>query len=379
MASRQIAARRGAIVVLAALLMVVLMGLLAFAIDIGKLYVARGELQRTADAAAIAAAWSLIDPGVLTGSISSAQTYSVARQKAQQLARLNQILLQSPELAEEDISFGYMADPTSPDCPFDTSGLYASNAVRVIVRRTSERNAEIPLGFARIFLRNSVPLTAEATAALITDFKGFRTPGDGSNLGILPLALDKETWDDMLLRSGGTDNWMWDEQEQRVRRGRDGIREVNLYPQGTGSPGNRGTVDIGSSNNSTADIARQILHGISPQDLAYHGGKLEFDQNGKLYLNGDTGISAGVKDELASIIGQPRIIPVFSQVTGPGNNATYTIVRFVGVRIMEVSLTGSNSSKCVIVQPAQVVTRGGIPGGQSGQTTFIYSPVRLVK
>jgi hypothetical protein len=183
----------------------------------------------------------------------------------------------------------------------------------------------------------------------------------------------------MLLRSGGTDNWMWDEQEQRVRRGRDGIREVNLYPQGTGSPGNRGTVDIGSSNNSTADIARQILHGISPQDLAYHGGKLEFDQNGKLYLNGDTGISAGVKDELASIIGQPRIIPVFSQVTGPGNNATYTIVRFVGVRIMEVSLTGSNSSKRVIVQPAQVVTRGGIPGGQSGQTTFIYSPVRLVK
>ena len=42
---------------------------------------------------------------------------------------------------------------------------------------------------------------------------------------------------------------------------------------------------------------------------------------GKLYLNGDTGISAGVKDELASIKGQPRIIPIFSTVSGNGNNA----------------------------------------------------------
>ena len=48
---------------------------------------------------------------------------------------------------------------------------------------------------------------------------------------------------------------------------------------------------------------------------------MEFDANGKLYLNGDTGISAGVKDELASIIGKPRIIPVFESVSGNGNNA----------------------------------------------------------
>ena len=55
---------------------------------------------------------------------------------------------------------------------------------------------------------------------------------------------------------------------------------------------------------------------------------------------GDTGISAGVKDELASIIGQTRIIPVFSSVSGNGNNATYVIVRWVGVRVMAVKLTG---------------------------------------
>src|SRR5690606_35625254 len=158
-----------------------------------------------------------------------------------------------------------------------------------------------------------------------------------------------------------------------------GSLEVNLYPRATGSPGNRGTVDIGLSNNSTRDIARQIVHGISHSDLAHHGGKLELDENGELELNGDTGISAGVKDELASIMGQPRIIPIFSKVVGPGNNAQYTIVQFVGVRIMEVRLTGSMSGKKVIVQPAKVVARGGIPRTDEQSSYFVYTPVWLVR
>ena len=74
--------------------------------------------------------------------------------------------------------------------------------------------------------------------------------------------------------------------------------------------------------------------------MAQIGGSLQFNASGVLHLNGDTGISAGVKDELASIIGQPRIIPIFSSVVGPGNNADYTIVKFVGVRILAVKLTG---------------------------------------
>jgi hypothetical protein len=82
-----------------------------------------------------------------------------------------------------------------------------------------------------------------------------------------------------------------------------------------------GTVDIGGANNSTADIARQIVYGISPQDFEALGHPLTLNNDGNLFLNGDTGISAGVKDELASIIGQPRIIPIFQQVHGPGNNA----------------------------------------------------------
>ena len=100
------------------------------------------------------------------------------------------------------------------------------------------------------------------------------------------------------------------------------MKEINLYPSGNGPPGNRGTVDIGSNNNSTADLSRQILNGVTKSDLAYHGGKLEFNEDGELFLNGDTGISAGIKDELAAVIGQPKIIPIFSNVSGPGNRGS---------------------------------------------------------
>jgi hypothetical protein len=236
----------------------------------------------------------------------------------------------------------------------------------------------VPYFFARVFGLTGQSLQEEATAGLIFNVNGFQTPTDGTNLGILPFALDQQTWNNLIANSG-TDNYRWNPTTQKVEAGSDGLVEVNLYPQGTGSPGNRGTVDIGSANNSTADIARQILYGISPSDMAAIGGKLQFDANGKLGLNGDTGISAAVKAQLTTIMGQPRIIPVFATVSGNGNNANYTIVKWQGIRIMNVKLTGSMSQKNLMIQVAPVMSKGVIPSTVSGTSSYVYSPVVLVK
>ena len=232
---------------------------------------------------------------------------------------------------------------------------------------------------AGILGQDDVNITAEATAALITDIRGFRTPPHGQPIGMLPFALDEQTCVKMLAGEGD-DDYGWDAVDDTVTYHGDGITEVNLYPQGTGSPGNRGTVDIGSSNNSTRDISRQITGGITAEDMAHHGGELVLDDDGHLYLNGDTGISAGVKDELAAIIGQPKVIPIFRSVVGNGNNATYTIVDFVGVRILSVRLTGSMNKKQVTIQPAPIVAKGTVPdSGYHSIGHFIYSPVWLVR
>ena len=53
--------RRGTILVLAAFLLIVMMGMLAFSIDLGYMMKVRAELQRATDAAALAGAGSLVD------------------------------------------------------------------------------------------------------------------------------------------------------------------------------------------------------------------------------------------------------------------------------------------------------------------------------
>jgi hypothetical protein len=352
----------------------VMFAFLAFSVDLGYLVVARTELQRSADSAAIAATWDLLDEGVLRGESEPAAVMSLARLTADRYAGLNAVAGGGSALAYSDVTIGHMATTTSP---MVTETSNAPNAVEVRIRRTSDQNGEVPFFFARLLGVDGQGAEATATAAFLNSIRGFQSPADGQNVNLLPFALDLETWTG-LINGSGVDEWRWDAATNSVVAGPDGVREVNLFPQGTGSPGNRGTVDIGSPNNSTKDIARQILHGISPQDLACMGGKIELNAEGKLSLNGDTGISAGVKDELSSIRGQPRVIPVFESVSGNGNNAQYSIVRFAGIRIMEVKLTGGMSTKRVMVQPALVRSLGAIPSA-APTSDFVHSPVWLVR
>jgi Flp pilus assembly protein TadG len=374
--------RRGAITVLAAIMSLVALGLVAFAVDIGYILASKQELQRSADAAALAACWGYAER--LANGAQPADAIAAGRQSAADYAFSNRIGNLQPAINQNsansdtgDVVFGRIDDLYSYGASISTATPSSFNAVKVKVRRDSTLNGETPFFFARVFGRTSMGLDAEATAGFYRSISGVRTPSSGGNLNILPYALDWDTWEDLLNGNAG-DSWRWNPATKTITSGSDGVREVNLFPQGTGSPGNRGTIDLGSSNNSTADIARQIVYGISPSDMAYHGGTLELDHCGKLELNGDTGISAGVKDELDSIKGQPRLIPIFSQVVGPGNNAQYTIIHWAGIRIMDVKLTGSMNQKRVIIQPAPMVIPGAVASTEE-TSNYAYTPVVLVK
>lgn len=375
--------RKGTITILAAIMSIVLVGMVAFSVDLGYVLSAKEELQRSADSSALAACWEYGKQLGKGNSTSVSAGY--ARTVAAQYASANHVTNHAVSLdsnvsnsADGDVVFGYIADFKNSQSAFETNSPNGYNAVKVRLRKNSSINGEVPYFFARVFGMNGQSLTSEATAGLVTGIKGFQTPSDGSNIDILPFALDQQTWNSLIANSG-TDAYAWNSQSKTVSSGSDGLVEVNLYPQGTGSPGNRGTVDIGGSNNSTCDIARQILHGISPSDMTALGKPLTLDCSGTMTLNGDTGISAGVKDELASIIGQPRCIPIFSTVTGNGNNATYTIIHWQGIRIVNVKLTGSMSQKNVTIQVAPVMVKGVVPSTSTTYSNFVYSPVVLVK
>jgi Flp pilus assembly protein TadG len=378
--------RKGAITILAAILSIVLVGMVAFSVDIGYILSAKEELQRTADASALAACWEY-GQRLGKGSTNDAAITS-ARTVAANYATANKVTGDGMTMGANtsndpngDIVFGYISDFKNSQAEFQTNTSNQVNAVRVRLYKNSDANGEVPFFFARVFGLEGQGLQSEAVAGIIRDINGFQAPADGGNIGLLPYALDLQTWNNFIANSG-TDNYTWNATTKTVTSGPDGLVEVNLFPQGTGSPGNRGTVDIGGSNNSTSDIARQIVDGISPSDIAAltsQGRSLVFDACGKLYLNGDTGISAGVKDELASIKGQPRVIPIFESVSGNGNNAEYKIVKWQGIRIMAVKLTGSMSQKHVTIQVAPVMTSGVVPSTTAGTSSYVFSPVVLVR
>jgi uncharacterized membrane protein len=374
--------RRGNVIVLSAFLMVVMLAFVAFACDVGFLLVIRTELQRCADASALAAVWELADEDGPGDSPSSSIVADRARQVAAEFAALNLVGQRAPLLAEEDVEIGYIANPSDPNSPlvaYDDAHL--PNAVRVRVRRSSGQNGQVPLFFARVLGHDEAAVEATATAALQCEIRGFQTPSSNINLGIMPIALDVESWDAMMAGEG-SDSYAYNAEDGSVSQSSDGVLEINLYPEDTGSAGNRGTVDIGGLNNSTSDISRQIVEGISADDMtALHeaGGTLELDVNSELVLQGDTGLSAEIKEELAAIVGQPRIIPLYSKVENPGNNALYTITRFVGVRVMYANLTGSMKQKKVLVQPCMNVADGGISSSGGKTSEYIYSRAWLVR
>lgn len=366
--------RSGNVLVFTICLMIALFSMLAFAVDVGYLCVVRSELQRSADAAALAAAWKLCEEDALIGGEDPAEAMllNTVSQTAVQYAALNEVTRTAPAVSDgNDVQVGYLQSGGE----LDIASPSAYVGVRVRVRKTAGQNGAVPLFFARVLGFASCEEQADATAVFFNNIGGFETPRSGENLGILPLALDKQTWD-QLMDGNGDDNFSWNEELQEVTSGSDGIPEASLFPENTGAPGNRGTVDIGSNGNSTSDIRRQILYGVTPEDLAYHGGSLVFDENGVLMLNGDTGISGGMASALETIIGQPRVIPLFTEVSGPGNNAWYTIVQFAGVRVLEVKLNGGN--KRVVIQPAEVRLSGLIPASGGPQKSYYIKPVRHV-
>jgi Putative Tad-like Flp pilus-assembly len=138
--------RRGNVLVLAALLLVFVFTMVAFAIDIGYIVHVDTEFQRTADACALAAARKFPD-------------LDAARDMAKSVAQEN-AHVEGPVLTDNDIIFGHWNRRTATW----TAGGSDINAVRVLVRRTAETGNPLGLFFARAMGHNVTDIQAEAIA-----------------------------------------------------------------------------------------------------------------------------------------------------------------------------------------------------------------------
>ncbi len=375
--------RQGSVLVLAAAMLVIIFGMTAFAVDLGYLSMTKTQLQSAADSSALASALELT-PGLgVAPSLTSLQVVSNGNTAAVAVAGLHRNGDRSSSYvnAVRDLRYGQLDWNPITGQWTKSYGTSPFNLVEVTLHRDQSGggagDGRVPLMFGKTFGVQDAALSETAAAALMPGVAIRIFPGSSATVGILPIALDVPSWN-ALMAGTGSDNYGFHASNGTISNCGDGIKEVDLYPYGNQAlpPGNRGTVDLGSPNNSTADLSRQILYGLNANDLSYFPGNVISTADGPITLNGDTGISAGIKDELTAIKGQPRLIPLFTSVSGPGNNAMYTVPKFVGIRIMDVKLTGN--PKRVVVQPAPFSSPLVVPGRVSLSADSYFSSPRLV-
>jgi len=376
--------RTGSVLILTSVMLIVLVGVMAFALDFASVHASKAEMRRSADSAAMAACWQLYQEKVNASPepIALDQVFETANRYAFE----NPIGKQGPRLSRDtaDVRVGYVNWLSRPEADLDLYDYNLFNAVEVTVRRTAQSNGELPLNFARIFGIYSQRMEVTARAGLATSINGFELDDPNDKLNLMPFAVDEETWN-LALSNVGEDNYShhadYGDDAQSITSGTDGQVELTLYPGVTGSQANRGTVDLGGGENSTDRVSRQILEGVSKQDLEAFGRPLKIGDDGRLMMGGDPGISAGFKEELASVIGKQRMIMVYSEMDGDGNNGAYTIVKFVGVRVMDVDLTSNKKRRHLTVQPSPMVVRHATfdTSGSNNSSDLIFTPVFLFR
>ena len=151
--------RTGAIVVLAALLMTVMLGMAAFSIDSGIITLAKTQLQIAADA------------GALAGAASIAGGSAYAQGQAQAAAQANSVV-GTPVTVDptNDVVLGYWDKTAYTFTPLSGAALSSANAVQVTCTVSAAKGNQVKLFFAPIFgisKASTISVTSIATCNTI--------------------------------------------------------------------------------------------------------------------------------------------------------------------------------------------------------------------
>ncbi len=349
---KNLVVRQGNITVLSVFLLLALLSVIALSVNVGSLANSMAKLQTASDASCRAAAWKLMD----RFGKNDATTLATNEASKLALASMGNYGVNGTLDPTNDFKVGrYIWNPQSSS--FDLFwGATPANIVQTRLSRFDSRSNSLDAVMSRFLGRETVELSAESNV-VFSPATGFNAPtSSGQNLEILPFALDIDTW--IALENGvGTDDFTVNPETDAVSAGGDGIKEVKIFPIGNNRnlpSGNRGTLRLGPNNNSTSKLSRQIREGLNGNDWTFHPNGFSV-ANGPMNIPGDPGVSAAIENDLIQIIGQDRILPIFTSVSGNGANATYSIVKFVGVKVVKADLRGALNHKAVLLQPTDFV------------------------
>jgi hypothetical protein len=410
--------RGGASVYLIVSLPVLLLAIVV-ALNAAYLVETRTTLQNSADAAALAAALTLVDDRALEGGPGvMADLMGDATAEAQAYARMNPVL-DEPVIIKPnpdndpngDIVFGALDRPHDKNfVVFDPTGLVAEglrfvNTVRVTARRTQEHGDPAVIIGGPFLSNRPYNVASVATATIDRDVIGFRPHGNVP-VPMVPIALlsdrsqhDRQAWEFQVERHGGEDHWRFDRVKHVAvpdARG-DGLFEMQVRLSGKSERGGRGRQRDRQGPNGcvlhlgVADaegLAEQITSGLRPPQLQQWGGQLVlFVDNEPLVVpggpadGGDAGLLMQALEQLRRD-GTPRVWPLFSGFDPESGMPVLT--GFVAARVVQVGSSQAGNDLSFTVQPCALSTVTAVTDpawrGVGGATPNRYvSKVRLIE
>ena len=160
--------QKGAVAVMMAAGIVLILGMVALAVDLGHLYVVRSELRRSADAGAMAGVRALFPFPLSSASLPLTPNCGAAQAQARDVCQANPVEGDAPEVVNlQTGSWDWSAGKLLPGCATDPF----TNALTVTVRRDN-----VPLTVAGAL--GLGPYSLQATATAVMDWVGSLNQGE---------------------------------------------------------------------------------------------------------------------------------------------------------------------------------------------------------
>ena len=196
---------RGAVAIVVALMLAVLVGFLGLAVDAGRLYLAKTELQNGADACALAASYELTGAPTIP-----AAAFPRAEAAGRTIAKQNRVGFQGSAIADGDIVVGFGSSLAAGSL---WSAAGAAAASSKYVRCTLTRGGFTPY-FMQVMGFGAASVQAVATATLTPAQSNCAVPlgvckGSGTSASSSPpFGLTAGAWVSGRFKDGGG-NWNW--------------------------------------------------------------------------------------------------------------------------------------------------------------------------
>lgn len=403
--------RRGGIAPFAAILMLPLVGMAAFAIDIGYILRSQTQLQNTADASALAAAAALqpyyvnyyasATPTQQAVVLGDAQT--AARNAAQKYANANVAGNAYGVQVDttNDVKFGYLwPDGVKYDQPPDTG--YFPNTVAVTLKMDGgeNTNSKLTLFFGRLFGMNNTNVNAYARATI---YNGNPSDIPDSVLGgVLPITTDIQGWNSFVatgiptIKDGNynvTLPTITVSNQSSIPGAVPGGPALTLLPDSSGlaNGGHEHYIDIGPFTNSNSVLKNWFANGASPRDISFLRTPASPGIPAQVPLppvDTSTGTmnylwkgipGYRVNSEPLPVIGTTQVIPLFAHVNPASTGGKY--VADSGAQYATWSQANGQSMWYNIVgwAPVLIVDGNQLPGGGStiGGGTLSVQPTTV--